>query len=336
MKGIRRKAGTLLGLIGAMTWMPPLPLMAPSPRGGGFHEPTVLSPTQEISLKLESELVTLDVVVFDRQGNYVTHLTKDDFELRHDGGPLPIAQFEAHVESRVSRPLAVVFALDISGSIGRQIAEQQEAARRFVSLIQEQSLFAVLGFNDKIRIFQKFTNDPLRIEEAFEKARAIGGRTRLYDALDRAITLLVKEAPEKRNGRRLRRVVIVITDGFDYTSTIDRRELIRRANTADVTIYSITLPSYVLSVAGRRRVPTLLDASGIVSQTGGRDFSAEERDFTPIFKAIAEEVRASYTLAYYPPPDHRRDGKFHQITVTVKHPDLIVRQSRGGYLAPSR
>ena len=110
--------------------------------------------------------------------------------------------------------------------------------------------------------------------------------------------------------------------------------MIHRANAADVTIYSITLPSYVLSVTGRRRVPTLLDASGIVRQTGGRDFSAEERDFTPIFRAIAEEIRASYTLAYYPPVEHRQDGRFHQITVTVRRPGLIVRQSRRGYLAP--
>lgn len=347
MRAIRARVGFLIAVASATLWgIPPLERSAEAfpPAGGSSlirrDDPEVSSSSphqpQEASVKLESDLVTLDVVVLDRQGNFVTGLTKDDFELRHDGVPQPIAHFEAEVSSALSRPLAVVFALDTSGSIGRQIVEQQDAARRFVSLIQEDSLFAVLGFNDKIRIFQKFTNDPFRIEEAFEKARAIGGRTRLYDAIDRAITLLVKEAPEKRNGRRLRRVVIVITDGFDYTSTIDRMELIRRANTAGVTVFSITLPSYVLSVAGRRRVPTLLDAAGIVAQTGGRDFSAEERDFTPIFKAIAEEVKASYVLAYYPPTAHRRDGKFHQITVTVKRPDLVIRQSRRGYLAASR
>lgn len=347
MRGIRAKVGLLIWIAGVTAVILPSSergAEAFRPAGGiSFALPggrellsTPPSASQEVSVKLESNLLTIDVVVLDRQGNYVTDLTRDDFELRHDGVPQPIAHFEAEVKSALSRPLAVVFALDISGSIGRQISEQQDAARRFVHLVQEQSLFAVLGFNEKIHIFQKFTNDPFRIEEAFEKAQAIGGRTRLYDAIDRAITLLVKEAPEKRNGRRLRRVVIVITDGFDYTSTIDRTELIRRANTAGVTVYSITLPSYVLSVAGRRRVPTLLDAAGIVAQTGGRDFSADERDFTPIFKAIAEEVKASYVLAYYPPPDHRRDGKFHQITVTVKRPDLIIRQSRRGYLAAPR
>lgn len=285
-------------------------------------------------ISLRSDLVTVDVTVFDAKGNYVTDLQKDDFELRHDGVPQPIAFFETQIQPELTRPLAVVFALDTSGSVGPQIAEQQHAARQFLNLIHPGSVYAVIGFNDRIRLFQKFTNDPARIERAFERAREVGGRTRLYDALDRAITLLSREAPRRRDGRLVRRVVIVITDGFDYTSTIHHAEVIRRANAAEVTIYSITLPSYVLSVTGRRRVPTLLDASGIVRQTGGRDFSAEERDFTPIFKAIAEEIRASYTLAYYPPLEHRRDGRFHEITVTVRRPGLIVRQSRQGYLAP--
>ncbi len=285
-------------------------------------------------ISLRSDLVTVDVTVFDAEGNYVTDLQRDDFELRHDGVPQPIAFFEAQIRPELTRPLAVVFALDTSGSVGPQIAEQQQAARQFLGLIHPGSVFAVIGFNDRVRIFQRFTNDPMRIERAFERAREVGGRTRLYDALDRAITLLSRDAPRRRDGRIVRRVVIVITDGFDYTSTISHTEVIHRANAAEVTIYSITLPSYVLSVTGRRRVPTLLDASGIVRQTGGRDFSAEERDFTPIFKAIAEEIRASYTLAYYPPLEHRRDGRFHEITVTVRRPGLIVRQSRRGFLAP--
>lgn len=285
-------------------------------------------------IALRSDLVTVEVTVLDAEGNYVTDLQKEEFELWHDGVRQPIAFFEAQIRAELSRPLAVVFALDTSGSVGSQIAEQQQAARQFMSLIHPESVFAVLGFNDRIRLFQKFTSDPARIARAFERAREVGGRTRLYDALDRAITLLSREAPRQRNGRPIRRVIIVITDGFDYTSTISHTEVIRRANAADVTIYSVTLPSYILSVTGRRRVPTLLDASGIVRQTGGRDFSAEERDFTPVFRAIAEEIRASYTLAYYPPVEHRQDGRFHQITVTVRRPGLIVRQSRRGYYAP--
>jgi VWFA-related protein len=286
---------------------------------------------QDRAIQLTSELVTVDVTVLDRQGNYVMDLSEHDFEVFHDDVQQPIAFFESQKAVGLTRPLAVVFALDISGSLGTQIADQQIAASRFVDLIQAESQFAVIGFNDKIHTFQKFTSTRERIKQAFAKAKAIGGRTRLYDALDRAVTMLVNDAPEWRGGRRLRRVVVVITDGIDFTSLVNHQDVIRRANAANVTIYSITIPSYVLSVQGKQRVPTLLDASRIVRDTGGMDFSAEERDFTPVFRTIAEEIRASFLLAYYPPKGQLRDGQYHRLRVTTKRPGLTIRQSRQGY-----
>jgi VWFA-related protein len=289
--------------------------------------------TQDAAVKLESRLVTIDVTVMDNDGNYVTDLGKEDFTLLHDGVAQPMVFFEAEKDRTLTRPLAVVFALDVSGSLGNQIGEQQYAARKFVRLVQKDSVFAVLGFNDSVHVYRKFTSDPEKLEEGFAEASKIGGRTRLYDAIDRAITMLERDAPVFRNGRRLRRVVVVITDGFDYTSLIDRREVIRHANNAGVTVYSITLPSYILSPQGKQRVPTLLDAAGIVAQTGGMDFPAEDHDFARIFQAIAEEVRASYIVAYYPPKTDLRDGQSHQIKILIRRPGVTVRQSRYGYSA---
>ena len=129
-------------------------------------------------------------------------------------------------------------------------------------------------------------------------------------------------------------MIVVITDGFDSASIIDRRELIRRANLAGVTVYSMTLPSYMLSATpSRERVITPLDATRIVMATGGRDFSADARDFTPIFKALAEEIRASYALAYYP---EWRDGKSHELRVKTSRAGVLLRVSRTSYLAPSK
>ena len=45
------------------------------------------------------------------------------------------------------------------------------------------------------------------------------------------------------------------------------------------------------------------------------------RDFSPVFKAISEEIRASYTLAYYPPEGSRKDGRDHQIRIEVNRPN---------------
>ena len=66
------------------------------------------------------------------------------------------------------------------------------------------------------------------------------------------------------------------------------------------------------------------------------DFSADSYDFTPIFRAIAEETASSYQVAFYPPEANRRDGKFHQLRVEVTRPGVTLRASRQGYQAPGK
>src|SRR5262249_54743569 len=151
-------------------------------------------------------------------------------------------------EAALSRPLDIVFALDLSGSLRPdEMMTLRHAAMKFTELMKGDSVFAALSFNHKVEIRQDFTPNPEKIERAFAKMNKFEGSTRIYDGIDRAVTMLDRNAPHTRKGRSVRRIVVVITDGFDSSSIIDRRELIRRANNAGVTIYSITLPSYVLS-----------------------------------------------------------------------------------------
>ena len=129
------------------------------------------------------------------------------------------------------------------------------------------------------------------------------------------------------------KAVTKLTDGYDNVSPTDQEDLIRRANDAEVTVYSITLPSYLPGAGSNKRMMTLLDVSRIVPNTGGADFSADVADFTPVFKAIAEEIRSSYTLSYYPPDKSRRDGRMHQIRVECRKSGAIIRTSRTSYQA---
>jgi Ca-activated chloride channel family protein len=181
-------------------------------------------------------------------------------------------------------------------------------------------------------VLQDFTNDPRRISQAFRRLGEVGGSSRIFGSIDRAISML-KRAPRFRGGRRLRRVVIVLSDGYDNVNPPAQSDMIARANDAEVTVYSITLPSYMTGSGSGQRVMTLLDVSRVVPMTGGADFSADAKDFTPVFKAIAEEIRSGYTLAYYPPEKSRADGRLHHLRVEVKRPGAIVRTSRSSYQA---
>jgi len=284
-------------------------------------------------IKLETDLVTVDVKVTDKDGNFLRKLTSGDFVVYEDGQPQKLDFFEANEETALTRSLAVVFALDKSGSIKpEEIEKQREATEGFLKLVRPESLFAVIAFSSEPRVLQDFTSEPQKVSQAFRKIGEATGSSRIFGTIDRAVSML-KRAPRYRNGRRLRRVVIVITDGFDNLDSTDQQDLIRRANDAEVTVYSITLPSYA-SATGPGRIMTLLDVSRIVPMTGGTDFSADTKDFSPVFRAIAEEIRSSYTIAYYPPQQSRRDGRMHQIRVEVRKPGAIVRTSRTCYQAP--
>jgi VWFA-related protein len=291
------------------------------------------SPRPALTIRMDTDLVVIDVTATDKTGAFVRDLRLEEIQVFEDGRERNINFFAMNDEAALSRPLAVVFALDLSGSLRLdEMTTLRHAAMKFTELMKGDSVFAALTFNHKVKITQDFTPDPAKIARAFERMDRFEGSTRIYDALDRAVTMLNRSAPRTRNGRPVRRVVVVITDGFDSASIIDRRELIRRANDAGVTIYSVTLPSFALSPADpSTRVITPLDASRIVDATGGQDFPANARDFTPIFKALAEEIRASYALAYYP---DNRDGKRHELRVKTSRPGIQIRANRTSYTAP--
>ncbi len=287
------------------------------------------------TIRIDTDLVTIDVTATDKNGNYVRDLRPEDFQVFEDGKLKKLDFFAVNDESTLSRPLAVVFALDASGSLKpEETRTLREAAMKFTELMSGDSVFAAMTFNYNVKILQSFTEDSRKLEKAFAKADRFEGSTRIYDALDRAITMLNRQAPRIRKNRPVRRVIIVISDGFDSASVIDRHELIRRANAAGVTVYSVTLPSYILSPTQTTdRVITPLDAARVVSATGGRDFAADAKDFTPIFKALAEEIRASYALAYYP---EWRDGNAHDLRVKTSRQGVQLRVSRTSFQAPGK
>ena len=286
------------------------------------------------TVRVDTDLVTVDVTATDPKGNYVVDMRSDEFQLLEDGKPRKIDFFSVTDEAALSRPIAVVFALDLSGSLRLdEISTLRNAALKFTELMKGDAVVAALTFNYNVKVIQGFTDDPQRVERAFGKATQFEGSTRIYDAIDRSVMMLSRQAPKQRRGRALRRVVVVISDGFDSASVIDRKEMVRRAQEAGVTIYTVTLPSYVLSAThSGERVITPLDATRIVASTGGRDFAANLSDFTPIFKALAEEMRASYVLSYYPDV---RDGKRHELRVQTSRAGVRLRASRTGYTAPS-
>ena len=220
-------------------------------------------------LRVDTDLVSLDVVANDFEGRPIRNLRQEDFKVYLDGVEQPLAFFQVERRSGEPRPLAVVFALDISGSMtAEEIERLRSALNAFSTQLSAHSvLYAVMAFGMNVKVLQKFTSEADKLDRAFERiAREPNGlSTHTYDAVDDAIRLLVRHAPRTRERRLMKRAVLVVTDGFPVGDTVSARTVIDRANAADASIYVVTLPSYsrILSVSAQTPLPTPLDVSGL-------------------------------------------------------------------------
>ncbi|HEY5883997.1 MAG TPA: VWA domain-containing protein [Pyrinomonadaceae bacterium] len=292
-------------------------------------------------LKIDTDLVTVDVLATDSDGRPVRTLQKQDFKMFLDGAEQPLAFFQLENRSGQPRPLAVVFAIDISGSM---TAEEMGRLRRALNAFSNKlaghpASYAVMAFGMNVKVLQKFTSEPKKLDQVFERiAREPNGlSTHTYDAVDDAIRLLVRQAPRTRNRIFMKRAVLVITDGFPVGDTVSAGTVIERANAADASIYVVTLPSYsrVMTVSSAAPLPTPLDVSGLAQLTGGRSVYAEDEHYEALFRALAEEVTSTYVLAFYPPEQKRRDGQFHHVRIEGPK-GLVLRQSRPGFQAEGK
>jgi Ca-activated chloride channel homolog len=315
---------------------------APAPRAQEQQrqrpEPTPVELGEEDVLKIDTDLILVDVSVTDAEGRAVKGLRPEDFKLYEDGEQRAVAFLNVERRAGAERPVAVVFAVDVSGSMTPAEMERLRTAMTAFSekLSNRPASFALMSFGMNARVVQGFTSDPRKLERALGKlAREANGlSTHAYDAVDDAVRLLQRNAPRTLDRRLLKRAVVVVTDGFPVGDTVHPSTVIERANQADVSVYTVTLPSYTRLLASnapeRAPLPTPLDVSGLVEKTGGTNFYATAKDYDPLFKALAEEVTSTYVLAFYPPEEKRRDGRLH--TIRVEGPrGLNVRQNRTTY-----
>jgi VWFA-related protein len=337
--GLKRKLAvlTLLTFIAASLAFAQEPT-APTKRPRKVFQSETQQPDDVV--RVDTDLVSVDVVVRDSEGRPVRNLQREHFKLFSDGVEQPLSFF--HVESRDGqpRPLALVFAIDISGSMTNDEMDRLKRALQLFSakLSDHQVVFSVVAFGMNVKVLQKFTSDPQKLDRAFERVgrEPNGLSTHTYDAVDDAIRMIVRQAPRTHERRLIKRAVLVITDGFPVGDTVSARTVIERANAAETSVYVVTLPSYSRMMASTSSaLPTPLDVSGLAELTGGKSVYAYEENYGPLFASLAEEVTSAYVLAFYPPEVKRRDGKFHSIKVEGPK-GLVLQQSRPGFQSATK
>ena len=100
---------------------------------------------------------------------------------------------------------------------------------------------AVVGFNDSVDKLQDFTTDGDLIEKSIAHLPEGTSGSRLYDAMAVGVEMLSgrPQATADKPGRR--RVLMILSEATDDGSEVKLGEVLRKAQLANVTIYSVGL-----------------------------------------------------------------------------------------------
>jgi len=192
-----------------------------------------MPPAEELkhTIRVRVNEVTAPVTVRDRNGEMILSLTKNDFHVFDNGAEQKIDHFDLGGD-----PLSVVLVVETSSRVEPMLPAIRKTGIIFTETVMAlTSEAAILGFDDTVDLLQKFTTDPDSIQATINHLRTGTAGTRLYDAMARGISLL-EEQPTVR-----RRIMVVVAEAQDRGSENKLGGVLRQAQLANVTIYSIGL-----------------------------------------------------------------------------------------------
>lgn len=326
---------------------------------------------QMATIRVDTDLVTLDVAVTDREGKRNNNgLRVEDFAVYEDGVRQKVSSFQS-----TEGPFNLVLLIDTSGSTRDDVGLMRRAALRFLDELRPQDRVAVIQFSKQVELLKDLTTDRRRIETALSSLEP-GTGTSFYDALQ----LTLDEVLNKVEGRK---AVIALTDGVDSYGYQTYEQILPLLEKSSASLYFLELDTESFTEAGMTRdcsdeshfefshkqLVKYLQEYGragldsffeghcalpkteraqinhklyesarrelreMAKQTGGRVYPVKQlQQLDAVYAQIAAELHTQYSLAYYP-TNERHDGRWRNVKVEVKRPGFVAR-TRPGYRAP--
>jgi VWFA-related protein len=305
------------------------------------------------TIKIDTNLISVPVIVSDRQGRYVPGLRVADFRLYDNATEQKISFFDAAEE-----PLNILLLLDTSRSTQGVLDDIRKAAKSFLKELRPQDRAMVVTFDYAIHKLSPLTNDRKILETAIKHAE-VGEY--FGTLLNDAVMETTAEVLQPITGRK---AIILLTDGEDAGSRVRASELVSAASEADAMIYSIYYEPSIPRGFGpsrspfpRRRGPIFRRRGRLFTElvppqrpghgqrrerrkerseeaqefltklsevTGGRFYRSKATDLKKTFALVADELRYQYRLGFYP-EKIGQDGSLHSLRVKVDRQDVAIR-----------
>ena len=272
-------------------------------------------PEDEEVLRVSTSLIVFPARMRDKKGQRPNGLTISDLRLKDPDH----ATTSPYLFAGVDR-VAMIFALDESGSLRDIITEQRDAAVQLYQRFGNRSSIAVLHFAETAQVASSFARDPSEAKLAFEVSARSNQHTAIFDAAAKAVEMFTS-LPRVRSERR---IVILISDGLDNLSQTKPDQVIDAARENTVSFYVIHLPLFAPR-DGRLAVrPPSAGFRGLAEKTGGKYFLVSDSplaprdkiDLAPIFQAIEDDLRSQYLIGFYV-AEKAHDGKPHKLSLSL-------------------
>ena len=314
---------------------------------------------QDDIIKVNTSLVSVPVIVSDRDGRYIPDLKAADFLITRDGTSQKIDFFAS-----VEEPINVAILIDTSQSTRPVLGDIKKAAENFIKVLGLRDRAAIVSFDYETHVLSPLTADTGKLKHAIREAEIpkIMGTT-LRDAVAQTVS------QEFRNVTG-RKAIILLTDGKDAGSEISPQTLIGSLEESDVMIYSVyfetgqrgqfgggmghrggggifgpRFPGNGRFPGGRndrypggrgggnpqrqQRVEVQNERAEEFLQllsdvTAGRFYQSKGSKFKDTFDLIVDELRHQYRLGFYP-PEESATAAVHDLHVKVARSDVVVR-----------
>jgi VWFA-related protein len=291
----------------------------PKPPAGQADEPT------GTIFRSDTRLVVLHTTVHDKSGHLITNLPQSAFTVYENGVTQPIRSFK-----REDVPVSMGLIIDNSGSMRDKRAKVEAAALGLVKASNKEDEVFVVNFNDEAFLDnphgKEFTSDIKEMEEALTRIDSRGG-TAMRDALRMSLDHI------KEKAKKDKKVLVVVTDGNDNSSTISLENLVKSAQQAEVIVYGIGILSEEERREAKRAERALKE---LAVATGGEAFFPKTiNDVEQLAQRVAHDIRSQYTIQYSP-TNQTMDGSFRQIKVSINAPGRPVARTRSGYYATEK
>lgn len=273
------------------------------------------------TFRADTRLVVLHASVLDKKDRLVTDLKQSSFKVYENG-----VEQQLKIFRREDVPVSLGIVIDNSGSMREKRQSVEAAALGLVKASNPQDEVFIVNFNDEAFLDVPFTSDIRKMQEGLARIDSRGG-TAMRDAISGAIDEM------KAHAKQDKRVLLVITDGNDNTSSMTLERLVEKANSADlpVAIYAIGL----LNEEEKREAKKAERALNALTKSSGglAYYPKETSEVGALALKVAHEIRNQYILAYTP-SNPALDGTFRQIRVQVQGRGLQVRTRTGYYATP--